>query len=102
MALPLQTTLVAFCISERRPQYNKPETNGPNYWATRLQDSITRLSDANYDCFERIQEKFKTDTFLENYKLAKFTSELKKAKESCDYEGNQSFKKSSHRENDRP
>ena len=57
--LPLETNPVAFHISGRRPQYNKPETNGPNYWATRLQDSITRLSDANYDCFERIQEKFK-------------------------------------------
>ena len=31
--LPLQTTLRRFCISERRPQYNKPETNGPNYQA---------------------------------------------------------------------
>ena len=26
--------LEAFCISEIRPQCNKPETNGPNYWTT--------------------------------------------------------------------
>ena len=56
-ALPCnKSPLVAFCISERRSQANKPETNRPSY--------RVGPPDARCDCFEIMQEEEKCKTFM--------------------------------------